>query len=178
MITTLCGSHCWTDHRPAVSKFHRRIQPARRPQGKKVPMRINVSKLKQDRQRREFISDICSLSSDDQKKKKKEKKKETWTVFRDTVQSAAINSLGAVSCKYLDWFDKTDEEIQGLLEENTTPHKKETYLSDTSSVSSKATYSNTCKTIQFMLKDMHDFQLRNRADEIQTESIRSYSLMH
>ena len=30
------GANCWTDHRLVVSKLNLRIQPARRPQGKKV----------------------------------------------------------------------------------------------------------------------------------------------
>ena len=33
----MCGAHCWTNHRLVVSKLNLRIQPARRPQGKKVP---------------------------------------------------------------------------------------------------------------------------------------------
>ena len=90
------------------------IQPAWRPQGKKVPKRLDVSKLKQDNKRQAFISDICSrldaieLRSDDPE--------ENWTVFRDTVHSSAIDSLGPVSRKHKDWFDENDEEIQGLLE--------------------------------------------------------------
>lgn len=42
----MCGAECWTDHRLLISKLNIRIQPPRRPQGKKVPMRLNVSKLK------------------------------------------------------------------------------------------------------------------------------------
>ena len=42
---------------------------------------------------------------------------ENWTVFRDTVHSSAMDSLGTVSRKHQDWFDKNDEEIQGLLKE-------------------------------------------------------------
>ena len=38
----MCGAACWTDHRLVVSKLNLRIQPVRRPQGKKVPK----SKLK------------------------------------------------------------------------------------------------------------------------------------
>ena len=42
---------------------------------------------------------------------------ESWTVFRDTVHSSAMDSLGSVSRKHQDWFDENDKEIQGLLEE-------------------------------------------------------------
>ena len=54
---------------------------------------------------------------------------ENWTIFRDTVHSSAMDSLGPVSRKHQDWFDENDEEIQGLLEEKHQKHKA--YLSDT-----------------------------------------------
>ena len=89
---------------------------------------------------------------------------ENWTVFRDTVHSSAMDSLGPVSRKHQDWLDENDEEIQGLLEEKQQKHKA--YLSDTSSVSSKAAYSNICKTVQTRLTDMQDSWLSSKADEI------------
>ena len=45
---TMCGADYWTYHRLVVSKFNLRIQPARRPQGKKAPKRLDVSKQNQD----------------------------------------------------------------------------------------------------------------------------------
>ena len=63
---------------------------------------------------------------------------ENWTVFRDTVHSLAMDSLGPVSCKHQDWFDENDEEIQGLLEGKHQKYKA--YFSDTSSISSKTAY--------------------------------------
>ena len=57
---TLCGADCWTDHRLVISKLNLHIQPVRRPQDKKVPERLNVSKLKQDNKRQAFINDICN----------------------------------------------------------------------------------------------------------------------
>ena len=128
---TVCGAECWTDHRLVVSKLNLHIQPARRLQDKKVSKRLDVSKLKQDNKRQAFINDICirldakELCSDDPE--------ENWIVFRDTVHSSAMDSLGQVFRKHQDWFDENDEEIQGLLEEE---HQKlKAYLSDTSSVS-------------------------------------------
>ena len=51
---TMCGAGYWTDHRLVVSRLNLRIQPVRRPQGKKVPKRLDVSKLKQDSKRLEL----------------------------------------------------------------------------------------------------------------------------
>ena len=56
----MCGADCWTDHRLVVSKHNVRIQPVRLPQGKKVPKKLDVSKLKQDSKRQAFVNDLCS----------------------------------------------------------------------------------------------------------------------
>ena len=57
---TMCGADCWTDHRLVVSKLNLRIQPARRPQGKKALKRLDVSKLYKDSMRQDFLTDICN----------------------------------------------------------------------------------------------------------------------
>ena len=153
MTKIMCGADCWTDHRLVVSKLNLRIQPVRRPQGKKVPKKLDVSKLKQDSKRQAFVNDLCSrLYALEHSSKDVD---ESWTVFRDTVHSSAMDSLGPVS-----------EEIQGLLEEKHQKHKA--YLRNTSSVSSKTAYSNICKTVQTRLRDMQDSWLRKKADEIQS----------
>ena len=117
MTKIMCGADCWTDHRLVVSKLNLRIQPVRRPQGKKVPKKSDVSKLKQDSKRQAFINDLCSRL--DAQEHSSEDVDESWTVFRDTIHSSAMDSLGSVSRKHQDWFDENDKEIQGLLEENT-----------------------------------------------------------
>ena len=98
------------------------------------------------------------LTSDDQE--------ENWTVFRDTIHSSAMDSLGPVSRKHQDWFDENGEEIQGLLEEK--HEKPKAYLSNTSSVSNNAAYSDICKTVQTRLRDMQHSWLSSKADEIQS----------
>ena len=155
---TMCGAVCWTDHRLFVSKLNLRIQPVRRPQGKKVPKKLDVSKLKQDSKRQAFVNDLCSRL--DALEHSSEDVDENWTVFRDTVHSSAMDSLGSVSRKHQYWFDENDKEIQGLLEEEHQKHKA--YLRNTSSVSSKIAYSNTCKTVQTRLRDMHDSWLSKK----------------
>ena len=137
----MCGADCWTDHRLVVSKLNLRIQPVRRPQGKKLPKKLDVSKLKQDSKRQAFINDLCSRL--DALEHRSEDVDESWTVFRDTVHSSAMDSLGPVSRKHQDCLDENDKEIQGLLEEKHQKHKA--YLRITSSVSSKTAYSNICK---------------------------------
>ena len=60
MTKTMCGADCWTDHVLVVSKLNLRIQPVRRPQGKKVLKKLDVSKLKQNSKRQAFVNDLCS----------------------------------------------------------------------------------------------------------------------
>ena len=100
-----------------------RIQPVRRPQGKKVPKKLDVSKLKQDSKRQTFVNDLCSRL--DALVHSSENVDESWTVFRETVHSSAMDFLGPVSPKHQDWFDENDKEIQGLLKEK---HQKNTRL--------------------------------------------------
>ena len=117
MTKTMCGADCWTDHRLGlvVSKLNLHIQRVRRSQGKKVPKKLDVSKLKQESKRQAFVNDLCSRL--DALEHSSEDVEESWTVFRDTVHSSVMDSLGPVSHKHQDWFDENDKEIQGLLEE-------------------------------------------------------------
>ena len=96
----MCGADCWTDRRLVVSNFNLRIQPVRRPQDKKVPKKLDVSKLKQDSKRQAFISDLCSHL--DTLEHSSEDVDESRTVFRDTVHSSAMDPLGPVSRKHQD----------------------------------------------------------------------------
>ena len=158
---TMCGADCWTDHRLVVSKLNLRIQPARRPQCKKAPKRLDVSKLNHDSMRQAFINDISSqlgamiLSSEDPE--------ENWTVFQ-IVHSSAVTAIRHPSRKHQDWFDENDEEIKLLLEEKHSLHKA--HKDDTRSVSKKAAYNNICKTVQNRLGDMQDSWLSKKAEEI------------
>ena len=52
---SMCGAECWTDHRLIITKLNIRIQPKRRPQGKKAPKRLNVAKLKTDSCKQSFV---------------------------------------------------------------------------------------------------------------------------
>ena len=94
----MCGADCWRDHRLVVSKLNLRIQPVRRPQGKKVTKKLDVSKLKQNSKRQAFVNDLCSHL--DALEHSSEDVDESWTVFRDIVHSSAKDSLGPVCRKH------------------------------------------------------------------------------
>ena len=42
---SMCGTDCWTNHRLLVSKLNLTVQPQKRPQGQKLPKKLNVAKL-------------------------------------------------------------------------------------------------------------------------------------
>ena len=126
--------------------------------------KLDVSKLKQDSKRQAFVKDLCSRL--DALKHSSEGVDESWTVFRDTVHSSAMDSLGPVSRKHqvLVWWEW--QRNSGTPWREKPKHKA--YLRNTSSVSSKTAYSNICKTVQTRLRDMQDSCLRKKADEIQS----------
>ena len=95
---TMCGADCWKDYRLVVSKLNLRIQPVQLPQGKKMPKRLDVPKLKQDSKKQAFVNDICSRL--DALEHSSEDIDESRTVFRDTIHSSAMDSLGPVSRKH------------------------------------------------------------------------------
>ena len=68
-------------------------------------------------QRQAFVNDLCSRL--DALEHSSEDVDESWPVFRDTIHSSAMDSLGPGSRKHQDWFDENDKEIQGLLKRNT-----------------------------------------------------------
>ena len=76
-----------------------------------MPKKLDVSKLKQDSKRKAFVNYLCSRL--DALEHSSEDVDESWTVFRETVYSLAMDSLGPLSRKHQDWFDENDKEIQG-----------------------------------------------------------------
>ena len=89
LTKTMCGADCRADHRLVVSKLNLRIQLVRRPEGKKVPKRLDISKQKQDSKRQAFINDIGIRL--DALEHSSEDVDERWTVFRDTCHSSAMD---------------------------------------------------------------------------------------
>ena len=171
---TMCGADCWTDHRLVVSKLNLRSQPARRPQCKKDPKRLDVSKLNQEGMRQAFFTNICNRLDAINLSSENPKKICQFFIKHKAVHSSAATTLGHPSRKHQDWFDENDDEIQRLLEKKKKNKQQKTPIAqdDTSSVSKKAAYSNICKTVQTKLSDMQDSWLRKKQKKfslLQTE---------
>ena len=83
-----------------------------------MPNKLDVTKLKQDSKRQAFVNNLCSHL--DALEHSSEDVVESWTVFRDTVHSSAMDSLGPVSRKHQDWFDENDKKkFRDSLKKNT-----------------------------------------------------------
>uniref|UniRef100_A0A8C3HII6 Endonuclease/exonuclease/phosphatase domain-containing protein n=1 Tax=Chrysemys picta bellii TaxID=8478 RepID=A0A8C3HII6_CHRPI len=110
----MCSADCWTDHRLIVSKMKLRIMLKRRPQGCKALKRINVLKLKNscitENLAEDLENELADLRIEDDAEK-------DWERFRNTVHTAASKVLGPSICRWQDWFDENDAEIQALLAE-------------------------------------------------------------
>ena len=127
-------------------------------------MQQHETRQNHDSMRQAFINDISNqlgamnFSSEDPE--------ENWTVFQKVVHSSAATTIGHPSRKHQDWFDENEEEIKLLLGEKHCLHKA--HQDDTSSVSKKAAYTNICKTVQNKFRDIHDYWLSKKAEEIQS----------
>ena len=103
----MCGAECWTDHRLMICKLNLRILPPSRPQGKKPPKRLDISKLRVPQAKESLtnavdskLSSLSSISMDIES---------DWAAFRDSVYSAAKDEIGVARRKHRDWFDENNE---------------------------------------------------------------------
>ena len=94
----MCGAECWTDHRLMVCKLNLRILPPSRPQGKKPPKRLDISKLGVTQAKESLtdaidskLSSLSSISMDIES---------DWAAFRDSVYSAAKDEIGVARRKH------------------------------------------------------------------------------
>ena len=150
---SMCGANCWTDHRLIVTKLNIRVQPKRRPQGKKAPKRLNITQLNNTKQ---CFVDILEVRLDSHNVEA------DWATLRELVYNTAAEIPGPSTRKHTDWFDENCDEIKQLLDEKHRLHQA--YLSSPKSTSKKDAYNTIRKTVQQKLRQMQDSWLRNKAD--------------
>ncbi|XP_053537268.1 craniofacial development protein 2 [Ictalurus punctatus] len=89
---SMCGAEFWTDHRLIMTKLNIRIQPNRRPQGKKAPKRLNITKLKYGKSKQSFkdaLGDRLESTSLDSQNVEAD-----WAALRELVYDTATEILG------------------------------------------------------------------------------------
>ena len=160
---SMCGAECWTDHRLIITKLNIRIQPKRRPQGKKAPKRLNVAKLNTDSCKQSFVDALekCLKSTSPGN----QSVEADWASLRELIYSTATETLGPQTRKHKDWFDENSEDIKQLLDEK--HHLHQAYINNPKSTARRDALNNIRKTVQQKLRQMQDDWLGNKADEIQ-----------
>nr|VZI29249.1 unnamed protein product [Spirometra erinaceieuropaei] len=117
----------WTDHRLVISKMRIRLQPRRRPQGKRPPVKLNVALLSLPAHHLHFSNELAqrldNLPIADAAAAENASVESRWCQLRDTVQSTALAVLGHAPRQRQDWLDDNDAAIRNLLAEKNRLHK-------------------------------------------------------
>nr|VZI41170.1 unnamed protein product [Spirometra erinaceieuropaei] len=158
----------WTDHRLVISKMRIRLQPRRRPQGKRPPGKLNVALLSLPAHHLHFSNELAqrldNLPIADAAAAENASVENRWCQLRDTVQSTALAVLVRAPRQQQDFFDENDAAIRNLLVEKNRLHKA--YV-DHPSEDNKATFYRCRRHLQQRLREMRDAWTARKAQEIQ-----------
>nr|VZH93470.1 unnamed protein product [Spirometra erinaceieuropaei] len=165
----IAGADGWTDHRLVISKMRIRLQPRRRPQGKRPPGKLNVALLSLPAHRLHFSNELAQRLDNlpitaDAAAVENASVENRWCQLRDTVQSTALAVLGRAPRQHQDWFDDNDVAIRNLLAEKNRLHKA--YV-DHPTEDNKAAFYRSRRQLQQRLREMQDAWTARKAEEIQ-----------
>nr|VZI29711.1 unnamed protein product [Spirometra erinaceieuropaei] len=172
----IAGADGWTDHRLVISKMRIRLQPRRRPQGKRPPGKLNVALLSLPAHHLHFSNELAqrldnlpiAAAADDAAAAaaaaENASVENRWCQLRDTVQSTALAVLGRAPRQHQDWFDDNDAAIRNLLTEKNRLHKA--YV-DHPTEDNKAAFYRSRRQLLQRLREMQDAWTARKAEEIQ-----------
>ncbi|BHF69953.1 hypothetical protein SprV_0301300000 [Sparganum proliferum] len=149
-----------------------RLQPRRRPQGKRPPGKLNVALLSLPAHHLHFSNELAQrldnlpIAATDAADVAAENAsvENRWCQLRDTVQSTALAVLGRAPRQHQDWFDDNDAVIRNLLAEKNRLHKA--YV-DYSTDDNKAAFYRSRRHLQQRLQEMEDAWTARKAEDIQ-----------
>nr|VZI13062.1 unnamed protein product [Spirometra erinaceieuropaei] len=167
----IAGADGWTDHRLVISKMRIRLQPRRRPQGKRPPGKLNVALLSLPAHRLHFSNELgqrldklpiaAAADAPDAENASVENRR---CQLRDTVQTTALSVLGRARRQHQDWLDDNDAVISSLLAEKNRLHKA--YV-DHPTEDNKAAFYRSRRQLQQRLREMQVAWTARKAEEIQ-----------
>ncbi|BHF67139.1 hypothetical protein SprV_0301016300 [Sparganum proliferum] len=166
----IAGADAWTDHRLIISKMRIRLQPRRRPQGKRPPGKLNVALLSLPAHRLHFSNELAKrldnlpIAAAAAAVAENASVKNLWCQLRDAIQSTALTVLGRARRQHQDWFDDNDAAIRNLLAEKNRLHKA--YV-DHPTADNKAAFYRSRRNLQQRLREMQDTWTARKAEEIQ-----------
>nr|VZI05654.1 unnamed protein product [Spirometra erinaceieuropaei] len=169
----IAGADGWTDHRLVISKMRIRLQPRRRPQGKRLPGKLNIALLSLPAHHLHFSNELAqrldnlptAAAAADRAKAAAENAsvENRWCQLRDTVQSTALAILGRPRRQHQEWFDENDAIISNLLSEKNRLHKA--YVEHPTDANRAAFYRSR-RHIQQRLREMQDAWTAHKAEEV------------
>ncbi|BHF83733.1 hypothetical protein SprV_0902687900 [Sparganum proliferum] len=160
----IAGADGGTDHRLVISKMRIRLQPRRRPQGKRPPSKLNIALLYLPAHHLHFNNELAQRLDNIPIAAENASVENRWCQLRDTVQSTAIAVLGRARRQYQDWFDDNDAVISNLLAEKNRLHKA--YV-DHPTDANRAAFYRSRRQLQQRLREMQDAWTARKAEEIQ-----------
>ncbi|BHF74356.1 hypothetical protein SprV_0501744200 [Sparganum proliferum] len=171
----IAGADGWTDHRLVISKMRIRLQPRRRPQGRRPPGKLNVALLSLHAHHLHFSNELAQrldnlpiAAADDAAAAAaaavNASVENRWCQLRDTIQSTSLAVLGRARRQHQDWFDDNDAVINNLLAEKNRLHK--VYV-DHPTTDNKAAFYRSRRHLQQRLREMQDAWTARKAEEIQ-----------
>ncbi|VDL89047.1 unnamed protein product [Schistocephalus solidus] len=113
----------WTDHRLFISKMRLRLQPRRRPQGKRPQGKLNTVLLNVPAHYLHFSNELANRLANLPVADADISVDNRWCHLRDTIQSTALDVLDRARRQHQDWFDDNDAGINALLVEKNQLHK-------------------------------------------------------
>nr|VZI39969.1 unnamed protein product [Spirometra erinaceieuropaei] len=164
----IAGADGCTDHHLVISKMLIRLQPRRRPQGKRPSGKLNVALLSLPAHHLHFSNELAqrldnlpiAASTADAAAAVENR----WCQLRDTIQSTALAILGCAPLQHQDWIDDNDAAISNLLAEKNRLHKA--YV-DHPTDDDKAAFYSSRRNLQQRLREMQDAWNARKAEEIQ-----------
>nr|VZI08822.1 unnamed protein product [Spirometra erinaceieuropaei] len=124
----IAGADGWTDHRLVISKMRIRLQPRRRPQGKRPPGKLNVTLLSLPAHHLHFSNELAQRldnlpiaaaddAADDAAAAENASVENRWCQLRDTVQSTALAVLDHPTDATKAAFYRSRRQLQQRLRE-------------------------------------------------------------
>ncbi|BHF60260.1 hypothetical protein SprV_0100322300 [Sparganum proliferum] len=154
---TIPGADGWTDHRLVISKMRIRLQPRRRPQGKRPPGKLNIALLSLPAHHLYFSNELAqrlnnlpdAAAADGENASVGNR----WCQLRGTVQPEALAVLGRAGRQNQDRFDGNDDAISNLLAEKNCLHKA--YV-DRPTDDNRAVFHRSRRLVQQRLRGMQE----------------------
>ncbi|VDL86332.1 unnamed protein product [Schistocephalus solidus] len=141
----ICDANGWKDHGLVISKMRLRLQPRRRPQGKRPRGKLNTLLLNLPAHCFDFSNQITKNLENLHAPDNYATVETRWCQLRNFIQSTALDVLGRERRQHEDLFDDNDAAISNLLAEKNGLHKAHM---DIGNDATKETFLICCRPIK------------------------------